>query len=155
MKNFKAFISVLASINAIGAVVCLILMFAAKSKGDTYWPMYIALIVSLFINALAFAFIADLGDRLDKVEDVLKQNGLSLKEKKKEIKPQESQKVFRAGEPIRLKNEVVVGWKKYVSDLTGMVLEVKDNNTYVVEFDKDRGNKVEINGDDLKSYFDK
>lgn len=156
MKKLRVLITVLATINFVGAVIYFVYMMATMHDGTQLWVIYVPLIVSLVINGLVFTFVGDLGDRLDDVEKILKDKGLAEgKEQEYPLVTGESKTVFKAGEPIRLKNEVVVGWKKYKSDITGMVIEVKENNIYVVEFDKDRGNKIEISGENLKSYFDK
>ena len=156
MKRLRILITVLASINFVGAVIYFIYMMATMNDGTQLWVIYVPLIVSLIINGLVFTFVGDLGDRLDDVEKILKEKGLvESKEKDYPLVTSESKTVFNAGEPIKLKNEIVIGWKKFKSDITGMVIEVKENNIYVVEFDKDRGNKYEISGENLKSYFDK
>lgn len=146
MKGLKNIIYVLATVDLIGAVVCFIVMFITMNQKEPYWPTYLTSAISLLVSAFVFAFISDLGDRADKIEAALKRNGIDLEEKRK-VEPQqyEPQKVFRAGEPIRIKS----------SDKTGMVKVVLDNNEYQIELDEDRGNIITVNGEDLKSYFDK
>ena len=102
MKSFKSFIGVLAAINVLGAIACLVIMFVSKSTGDAFWPTYIPVSVSLFVNAIVFAFIDDLAGRVDKIEEILKVKGITLEELNKKPEPKEQQTVFRPGEPIKL-----------------------------------------------------
>ena len=156
MKNFRNFIAVIATINVLGAIACLIIMFISMNSGDAFWPTYIPISVSLFVNAIVFAFIDDLGGRVDKLEDTLKRNNIFLENPKKEVvETKEPQTVFRAGEPIKLKNKININGKEFGIDSSGMVVNKKENNVYVVEFDNDRGNNYDVSGTDLKSFFDK
>ena len=156
MKNFRNFIAVIATINVLGAIACLIIMFISMNSGDAFWPTYIPISVSLFVNAIVFAFIDDLGGRVDKLEDTLKKNNIFLEEPKKEVvEAKEPQTVFRAGEPIKLKNKISINGKEFDIDSSGMVVSKKENNIYVVEFDNDRGNNYDVSGTDLKSFFDR
>ena len=146
MKSLKGLISVLSTINILGAIACIIIMFYSKSEGNTYWPTYIPIAISLVINALVFAFIGDLGDRVDKIEAALEKSGIEINPKKKETpKSYTPQTEFRVGEPIREKS----------SNRSGIVIEKQDNNIYIVEYDDDRGNTTQISGEELKSYFDR
>ena len=85
-----------------------------------------------------------------------KKNNIFLEEPKKEVvEAKEPQTVFRAGEPIKLKNKISINGKEFDIDSSGMVVSKKENNIYVVEFDNDRGNNYDVSGTDLKSFFDR
>ena len=155
MKSFKSFIAVLATINVLGAVACIIIMFISMSSGDTFWPTYIPISASLFLNAIVFAFIDDLAGRVDKIEDLLKKKGISAEEEKEKQEPREVQTVFRPGEPVKLKNKVNINGIDFEENASGMIKFKEENNIYVVEFDEKRGETYEVSGLDLKSFFDK
>ena len=155
MKSFKSFIGVLAAINVLGAIACLVIMFVSKSTGDAFWPTYIPVSVSLFVNAIVFAFIDDLAGRVDKIEEILKVKGITLEELNKKPEPKEQQTVFRPGEPIKLKNKIEINGKTIEENSSGMVITKHENNDYTIELDEDRGNLLKVSGADLKSFFDK
>lgn len=155
MKSFKNFIAVLATINVLGAVACIIIMFISMSSGDAFWPTFIPISASLLLNAIVFAFIDDLAGRVDRIEDLLKRKEITFDEEKQEQEPRETQTVFRPGEPVKLKNKITIDGIDFEQDALGMVKIKKENNIYVVEFDEKREKTYEVSGSDLKSFFDK
>ena len=155
MKSFKNFIAVLATINVLGAAACIVIMLILISSGDVFWPTYIPISASLFLNAIVFAFIDDLAGRVDKIEDILKKKGISAEDEKEEQKTREVQTIFRPGEPIKLKNKITINGVDFEQDSSGMVKIKKENDIYIVEFDEKREVTYEVSGSDLKSFFDK
>lgn len=154
MRNYRSLLAILSVVNVLGSVACLIIMFISMNIGDLFWPTYIPIACSLFINAIIFAYVDNLGQRVDNIEDILKEKGI-VQEKTKE-KPQirEVQTEFRPGEPIKLKNDLKIDNKVFPQNASGIVIEKKENNVYVIEFDEERGVKYEVVGTNIKSYFD-
>ena len=125
------------------------------SSGDAFWPTYIPISASLFLNAIVFAFIDDLAGRVDKIEDLLERKGISAEEEKEKQKPREAQTIFRPGEPVKLKNKITINGIDFEENTSGMIKTKKENNLYTIEFDDKREETYDVSGSDLKSYFEK